>query len=93
MTDRKQNLAALCRLEIQRTAALIRMALNDHPRPEVSDAVDAEFWSMLPRIRDKPVLATDLPLLRGLILAELGQQRVVSVIPDQKVDNVGNYRR
>lgn len=70
MPDRKTELAAMCRLEIRRTATLIRMSLNDSER-ELGDVIDAEFWSMLPRIRDKATSESDLPLLRELVLAEL----------------------
>ena len=54
---------------------LYDLALSDVPAldryEEVSDVIDAEFWSMLPRLHGKPTAETDLPLLRELVLAEL----------------------
>lgn len=68
--DRKSELAATCRLEIRRTATLIRMGINDGDK-EAADVIDAEFWSMLARIREKQVTEADLPMLRELVLDEL----------------------
>lgn len=70
MTGRKIELAAMCRLEIRRTATLIRMRINDRHK-EIADVIDGEFWSMLPRINGKSTSESDLPLLRELVLAEL----------------------
>jgi hypothetical protein len=69
-TDRKAELAAMCRLEVKRTAAIVRMTLNGRDLYG-ADVVDFEFWRMLTRLRDKPTTQSDLRLLRELVETEL----------------------
>ena len=69
--DRKNELAAICRLEIRRTVTLAKMALADYGYHLVMSVFDAEFQSMLDRCSDKPFDEHDIPLLMELVMEDL----------------------
>ncbi|GMB82735.1 hypothetical protein NN6n1_35180 [Shinella zoogloeoides] len=72
--DRKNELAAMCRLEIRRTVTLAQMSLADHGYHLAMSVFDAEFQSMLDRLDDAPFDEADIPLLMEILIEELWPQ-------------------
>ncbi len=71
MTDRKEELAKMCRVEIRKTSAISKSLLADYGYHLVESIVDAEIEAMLERLTDKPVQSDDVPMLRDLVIADL----------------------
>src|SRR3546814_5000299 len=71
MTDRKSELATMCRLEIRRTVTLAQMSLADFGYHLAMSVFDSEFQLMLDRLEDKPINEHDLPALMELLMEEL----------------------
>lgn len=71
MTDRKEELAELCRLEIRKTSAISKSLLADYGYHIAESVVDAEIEAMRGRLTDKSVRADDVTMLRELVIADL----------------------
>src|SRR3546814_3222851 len=71
MTDRKSELATMCRLEIRRTVTLAQMTLADFGYHLAMSVFDSELQLMLDRLEDKPINEHDLPALMELLMEEL----------------------
>lgn len=71
MTDRKTELATMCRLEIRRASAKAKMALADYGYHLAMSVFDAEFQAMLDRLEDKPFDEHDIPALMELVMEDL----------------------
>lgn len=71
MTDRKNELAQMCRLEIRRASAKAKMALADYGYHLAMSVFDAEFQAMLDRLEDKPFDEHDIPALMELVMEDL----------------------
>lgn len=71
MTDRKEELAAMCRLEIRRTVTLALMSMSDYAYHLSESILDAEIDAMCERLTDKSVRSGDVPLLRELVIEDL----------------------
>lgn len=71
MTDRKAELARLCRLEIRKTSALSKSRMSEYGYHLVEAVVDAEVEVMMERLTDKSVQSDDVPILRELVIADL----------------------
>ncbi len=71
MTDRKSELAQMCRLEIRRTVTLAQMSLADYGYHLAMPVFDVEFQAMLDRLDDKAVSEHDIPLLMEFVMEEL----------------------
>lgn len=70
-TERKQELAQMCRLEIRRTVTLAKMALADYAYHLAESVVDAEIEAMMERLTDKSVRSDEVTLLRELVIEDL----------------------
>ncbi len=71
MTDRKNELATMCAVEIRKTSALAKSHMADYGYHLIESVVDAEMSRMIHRLSGKPVTEADLPLLRDLVMEDL----------------------
>ena len=71
MTDRKSELATMCRLEIRRTVTLAQMSMADYGYHLAMPVFDVEFLSMLDRLDDAPFTEHDIPALQEIVMEEL----------------------
>lgn len=71
MTDRMNELATMCAVEIRKTSALAKSYMADYGYHLIESVVDAEMSRMIHRLSGKPVTEADLPLLRDLVMEDL----------------------
>lgn len=71
MTDRRSELAKMCRLEIRRTVTLAQMSMADYGYHLAMSVFDSEFQAMLDRLEDKPFTEHDIPVLMDIVIEEL----------------------
>ncbi|MGE6743301.1 hypothetical protein ACQKGC_23805 [Allorhizobium pseudoryzae] len=71
MTDRKSELATMCRLEIRRTVTLAQISMADYGYHLVMPVFDVEFQAMIDRLDDAPFTEHDIPALQEIVMEEL----------------------
>lgn len=71
MTDRKAELAKMCRVEIRKASAISKSRLADYGYHLAESVIDVEIAAMLGRLTDKSVRSDDIAILRELVIADL----------------------
>ncbi|MDX0532940.1 hypothetical protein GOL26_28905 [Sinorhizobium medicae] len=71
MTDRKAELAQMCRVEIRKTSAISKSRLSEWAYHLAEPVIETEIEAMRVRLSDKSLRHGDVGILRELVIADL----------------------